>query len=523
VVKEPRQGLDWFSAELIDILPAAVYVCDADAVIVAYNQRAAELWARNPKLGDTDLKFCGSYKLFLPDGAYLPHSETPMAAVLRTGNAARDQEVVIERPDGSCVTVLVNIAPIFDAGGTLIGAVNCFQDLSAHKNAEREQVDLREELHHAHKIQALGELTGGIAHDFNNLLSEITGSLDLIRRRLDDGRTDGVDRLIEGAAKSAQRAGVLTHRLLAFARRQSLDMKATDVNALVVGMAEMLRGTLGEDITFETRTKADLWPALTDANQLDSALLNLVINARDAMPTGGRLTVETMNTRLDEAHALTDGVQAGDYVTIAVSDTGWGMPAEVIAKAFDPFFTTKPIGQGTGLGLSMIHGFVKQSGGHIHIESEVGRGSSVKLYLRRAMQDAEQPNDIFKPGPPRGQGETVLVVDDNEMLRSLMTEVVAELGYRYLEAADAHTAVPILKSAQPIDLLVTDVGLPIINGRELAEIARQHRPELKVLYVTGYAANAAARSEPLAPGMGMLAKPFTLDTLSAKMRALLES
>jgi PAS domain S-box-containing protein len=523
-VKKPRQGLDWFSTDLIEILPAAVYVCDADAVIVAYNRRAAELWGRAPKLGDTDLKYCGSAKLFHPDGTYLPHAETPMAVVLRTGTAARDQEAIIERPDGTRVTVLVNIAPIFDAGGTLTGAVNCFQDLSAHKQAEQEQVHLREDLHQAQKILALGELTGGIAHDFNNLLSEITGSLDLVRRRLADGRTDGIDRLIEGASKSAHRAGVLTHRLLAFARRQSLDIKATDVNALVVGMEEMLRRTLGENITFKTVPKGDLWPALTDANQLDSVLLNLVINARDAMPTGGRVTIETMNTQLSEADVRRmDGVQAGDYVMVKVSDTGCGMPADVIAKAFDPFFTTKPVGQGTGLGLSTIYGFVKQSGGHVRIDSKVGRGSSVKLYLRRATHVAEQPNDFLEPDAPQGQGETVLVVDDNDALRSVMTEVVKELGYRFLEAPDATTAVPILKSAQPIDLLLTDVGLPIINGRQLAEIARQHRPDLKVLYVTGYASTAAVRREYLAPGMEVLAKPFTLDTLSAKMRALLKS
>ena len=519
-----RSALEWLSTDLIEILPAAVYVCNAEAVVVSYNRRASELWGRSPKLGDTDLKFCGAHKLFRPDGTYMAHRETPMEHVLRTGEAARDQEVAIERPDGSRVTVLVNIAPLFDRSGTLIGAVNCFQDLSAHQQAEKDQVQLREDLHQAQKIQSLGELTGGIAHDFNNLINEITGSLDLIRLRIKAGRTDGIDRFIEGASKSAQRAGDLTHRLLAFARRQSLDTKSADVNALIVGIEEMLRRTLGENVSFETALKADLWPALTDANQLESVLLNLAINARDAMSGGGRLTIETMNTHLDENYVRTrDDAQVGDYVMIGVSDTGCGMPAEVVAKAFDPFFTTKPIGQGTGLGLSMIYGFVKQSGGHVRIYSEVGQGSSVKLYLRRAAHDAEQLDEVVKPDAPRGQGQTVLVVDDNETLRSVMTEVVKELGYNSVEAGDAPAAISILKSGQPIDLLVTDVGLPIVNGRQLAEIARERRPGLKVLFVTGYAPNAAVRGEFLVPGMEMLTKPFSVEALGTKMQALLQT
>ena len=522
--KPAQPALDWFSTDLIEILPAAVYVCDADAVVVSYNRRAAELWGRAPKLGDTDLKFCGAHKLFRPDGSLLPHRETPMEMVLRTGKIARDHEVIIEQPDGSRLTVLVNIAPIFDDRGALIGAVNCFQDLSAHQQSEAENAQLREALHQAQKIQALGQLTGGIAHDFNNLMGEITGSLDLIQRRLDAGRTDGIDGFVAGATKAAGRAGTLTHRLLAFARQQSLDIRSMDINALVVGMGEVFRRTLGEDIAFDTMLKADLWPALTDANQLDAVLLNLVVNARDAMPQGGRLTIETSNTHLDEAYArLHDDVEAGDYVMIGVSDTGCGMPESVIARAFDPFFTTKPIGQGTGLGLSMTYGFAKQLGGHLRIYSEVGQGSSVKLYLRRGTRDAEKPGEILKALTPAGQGETILVVDDNEALRSVMMEVVTELGYRGLDAPDAKVAIEILKSNQPINLLVTDVGLPNMNGRQLAEIARQQRPALKVLFVTGYAEHAAVRGEFLGSGMEMLTKPITLTAFSTKIQALLTS
>ena len=520
--KHTPPTLNWFSADLIEILPAAVYVCDADGVVVSYNKRATELWGRAPKLGDTDVKFCGSHKLFRADGTFLPHHETPMEQVLRTGRPAREQEAVIEQPGGSRLTVLVNIAPLFDERGTLTGAVNCFQDLSARRQSEQERLQLREDLHQAQKIQALGELTGGIAHDFNNLLGEITGSLDLMRRRIDAGRTDGIGGFIASAISSADRAGVLTHRLLAFARQQSLDIKPLDVNALVVGMGDIFRRTLGENIAFDMMLKGDLWPALTDANQLDSVLLNLVVNARDAMPLGGRLTLETTNIQIDAAHSgLHDDVAAGDYVMIGVSDTGCGMPASVIAKAFDPFFTTKPIGQGTGLGLSMTHGFAKQSGGYVRIYSEVGQGSSVKLYLRRGMRDAEQPGEIVTPPAQQGQGEAILIVDDNETLRSVMVQAVTELGYCGLDAPDAKGAIVILQSKQKIKLLVTDVGLPNMNGRQLAEIAHKLRPELKVLFITGYAQNAAVRGEFLGPGMQMLTKPFSLLALSTKIEELL--
>jgi signal transduction histidine kinase/CheY-like chemotaxis protein len=522
-VTNSKSALKWISTDLIELLPASVYVCDARGAITSYNRRAAEVWGRNPKLGDSESKFCGSHKLYRLDGTFLPHAETPMAHTLKSGEAACDQEVIIEKLDGSRVTVLVNIAPLFDGKGALIGAINCFQDLSAHNQSEAERAQMREELHQAQKIQALGELTGGIAHDFNNLINEITGSLDLIRLRIKAGRTDEIDRFVEGASKAAHRAGELTHRLLAFARRQSLDTKATDVNALIVGMKDILRRTLGENVAFDSTLDAELWPALTDANQFESALLNLVINARDAMPAGGRLTVGTSNAHLDEAYVRTrDDARVGDHVMISVADTGCGMSEEIVAKAFEPFFTTKPTGHGTGLGLSMIYGFVKQSGGHVRIESELGRGSCIKLYLRRAAHDAEQPSEIAKSDAPRGQGQTVLVVDDNETLRSVMTEVVKELGYNSLEAPDAPTAISILKSAQPIDLFVTDVGLPNMNGRQLAEIALERRPGLKVLFITGYAANAMVREEFLAPGMEMLTKPFSVEALGTKLEALLK-
>jgi signal transduction histidine kinase/CheY-like chemotaxis protein len=404
------------------------------------------------------------------------------------------------------------------------GLLYCVARDVTDRNAQAAALEKAEEqLRQSQKMEAVGQLTGGIAHDFNNLLTGITGSLDIIKRRLDSGRIQDIDRFMDAALTSAKRAAALTHRLLAFARRQSLDTKSSDINGIIAGLEDMLRRALMENITFEIELQSDLWYALTDANQLENALLNLSINARDAMPKGGRLTIRTENVTLDSAYASrNDGVEAGDYVLIRVTDTGSGMPPEVIAKAFEPFFTTKPIGQGTGLGLSMIYGFLKQSGGHVRIDSEVGRGTTINLYLRRATQAEEVAEaDSVIPAQP-GQGETILVVEDDATVRLLVTEVLKTLGYRYLEAEDAKSAIPLLSGDLPIDLLITDVGLPNMNGRQLAEIARTHRPALKVLFVTGYAQNAMARGGFLAPGMDMINKPFALDVLSAKISEMIE-
>ncbi len=426
------------------------------------------------------------------------------------------QELAITLPTGQRIFDFA-MRPVVGQTGAVIAIVPEAMEITERRAAE-------EQLRQSQKMEALGHLTGGIAHDFNNLLTGITGSLDLIRRRLDAGRTDDLARFMEAATTSAQRAAALTHRLLAFARRQSLDTRPTDVNALVICLEDMLHRTLGESVALETTLRADVWPALTDANQLESALLNLVINARDAMPNAGSLTIETKNADLDDAYALGNAdVTAGEYVEIAVSDTGSGMPPDVVAQAFDPFFTTKPIGQGTGLGLSMIYGFVKQSGGHVRIYSEVGRGTTVKLYLRRApVSDATVAASGQDEDAPRGQGETVLVVEDDETVRLLVTEVLTELGYQFVEAAEARAAIAVLESAQQVDLLVTDVGLPAMNGRQLAEIARQLRPGLRVLFITGYAEKAAVRGGFLEPGMEMMSKPFDLEALGLKIRQLLE-
>ena len=403
------------------------------------------------------------------------------------------------------------------------GYVYCTgRDITAERAAEVELAAAQEALRQSQKMEAIGQLTGGIAHDFNNLLTGIIGSLDIVRRRMAADRFDEVPRFMDAASASAQRAGALTHRLLAFARRQSLDIRPNDINRLVANMEDLLHRTLGEHIELKCLLAPDIWTAFTDANQLESAVLNLAINARDAMQDGGRLTIETTNVHLDAAYtSRQDDVDPGDYVVVAVSDTGSGMPADVLAKAIAPFFTTKPVGEGTGLGLSMVYGFAKQSRGHLRIYSEVGHGTTVKLYLPRALQDAVVLERRAEAAP-RGQGETILVVEDDATVRLVLADALEELGYNVLLASDARPAIPILKSDRRIDLMVSDVMLPHINGRKLAEIARVSRPDLKVLFVTGYAENATFRGDFLDPGMDMLTKPFALDNLGAKVRAMIE-
>jgi PAS domain S-box-containing protein len=403
------------------------------------------------------------------------------------------------------------------------GYVYCTgRDITAEREAEIELAAAQDALRHSQKMEAIGQLTGGIAHDFNNLLTGIIGSLDIIRRRMASGRLDEIPRFMDAASASAQRAGALTHRLLAFARRQSLDIRPNDVNRVIGNMEDLLHRTLGEHIQLECSLGAEVWTAFTDVNQLESAVLNLALNARDAMPDGGKLTIETANARLDAAYTSRQGdVEPGDYVVIGISDTGSGMAADVVAKAIDPFFTTKPVGKGSGLGLSMVYGFAKQSRGHLRIYSEVGHGTTVKLYLLRALQDAVILEKAARDAP-RGQGETILVVEDDATVRMILSDVLEELGYNVLLASDARPAIPILQSDRRIDLMVSDVILPHINGRKLAEIARASRPDLKVLFVTGYAENATFRGDFLDAGMDMLTKPFALDALGAKVRAMIE-
>ncbi|KTB64879.1 MULTISPECIES: ATP-binding protein [Pseudomonas] len=381
-----------------------------------------------------------------------------------------------------------------------------------------------EALRQSQKMEAVGQLTGGIAHDFNNMLTGIIGSLELLRRRVARGKLDDLDSLIDLGVTSANRAAGLTHRLLAFSRRQSLDSKPVEINQLVSSMGELLQRSINESIALDMRLSDELWTAEADPNQLESALLNLVINARDAMPSGGSLTVETTNRHLDNVFTAAYGtLLPGDYVELSVSDTGCGIPESLLGRVFDPFFTTKPIGQGTGLGLSMIYGFARQSHGHVTIHSEVGKGTTVSLFLPRFIGE-RVADAVVNPAllPFANAGETVLIVEDDAAVRLLVSAVLKELGYAFVEAGDANTAVPIIQSDQRIDLLISDVGLPGMNGRQLAEIGRQLRPELKVLFITGYAEHAAVRGGFLDPGMQLITKPFTFDLLTAKVREMIK-
>ena len=424
------------------------------------------------------------------------------------------------RKDGTRFWASVVIDALHDEDGTLVGFAKITRDMTEKRQAQQAIDETRGALAQAQKMEAIGQLTGGIAHDFNNLLTAILGSIELLQRRKSCAGVDA-ERFLAAAQIAAQRGADLTHRLLAFARKQTLAPKPTNINQLVGGISELLRRTLGESIAIETVLAGGVWRTIIDPNQLENALLNLAVNARDAMPGGGRLTVETGNTYLDEDYAAMSGdVQAGQYVMIAVSDTGTGMSKEVAARAFEPFFTTKAEGQGTGLGLSQVFGFIKQSDGHVKLYSESEQGTVVKLYLPRDVADAP-PDDEPPPSESRapvGNGETVLVVEDDAQVRSYSTEAVSELGFRVLAAADAEEALRLLDRNPEIAVLFTDVGLPGMNGRRLAEEAVRRRSELKLLFTTAYARNAIVHHGLLDRGVHLLPKPFTFDALARKLR-----
>jgi nitrogen-specific signal transduction histidine kinase/CheY-like chemotaxis protein len=382
---------------------------------------------------------------------------------------------------------------------------------------------LEQQLRQSQKMEAVGQLTGGLAHDFNNLLTGIMGSLEMLRLRVGQGRFGELDRYMETAHGATRRAAALTHRLLAFSRRQTLEPSATDANRLVMGMLELIRSTVGPAVHVEVRSETHLWLTQVDPNQLENALLNLCINARDAMAAGGTLTISTKNAVLQGKQAVDFDLPPGEYLTLSVADTGSGMSSDVIAHAFDPFFTTKPMGKGTGLGLSMIYGFARQSGGTVHIQSELKVGTRMTLYLPRsaaAATGAATANP--RAALTGGRGETVLVIDDEPAIRSLIVEVLQDLGYITLDAADGASGLQVLQSNPQIDLLITDVGLPGgINGRQVADAGRSLRPGLKVLFITGYAHNATAWEEQLEPGMHLLTKPFTMDELTVRITSLI--
>ena len=408
------------------------------------------------------------------------------------------------------------------AEGDLVYAYG--RDITAEKRGRDELARAQEALRQSQKMEAVGQLTGGLAHDFNNLLAGISGSLEVIEALLVQGRLGNIERYIKMAQGSTRRAAALTQRLLAFSRRQTLDPRPTDINRLVSGMEDLIRRTVGPDVDVEVVGAGGLWLTRVDAPQLENALLNLCLNAKDAMaPGGGRLTIETANKWLDERAAADRELSPGQYVSLCVTDTGTGMEPEVVRRAFDPFFTTKPLGEGTGLGLSMVYGFARQSGGQVRIYSELGRGTTMCIYLPRHLgpHDTTGESEVLNV-TEFGDGETVLVIEDEPTVRVLITDLLQENGYKPLAAADSTTGLKILQSEVRIDLLITDVGLPGgMNGRQIADAARVSRPDLKVLFITGYAENAAVGNGHLEAGMAILTKPFVMADLVKKVRTMI--
>jgi signal transduction histidine kinase len=436
-----------------------------------------------------------------------PFHPTTLASIVRTAIRGRrrqyDARSRLEELSGLATTLEQRVAT----------------EINARAKAE-------ETLRQSQKMEAVGQLTGGIAHDFNNLLTGIGGSLERIKNQTAQGRLDQVDRYIVAAQSAVKRAAALTHRLLAFSRRQTLDPKPTNVNRLIGEMEDLIRRTVGPSVQMEVIGAGGLWSTLVDPNQLENALLNLCINARDAMPNGGRLTIETANKWLDERAAKERELPPGQYVSLCVTDTGTGMTPTVMAHVFEPFFTTKPFGQGTGLGLSMIYGFARQSGGQIRIYTELGKGTTMCLYLPRHDHNAEQEDGFSEvyQDTPAGDGEVVMVIDDEPTIRMLISEILEEQGYATIEASDGPSGMRLLRSSARIDLLITDVGLPNgMNGRQVADAARELRPGLKVLFITGYAENAVVGNGHLEKGMQVIAKPFEMDALARKIREIIES
>jgi len=443
----------------------------------------------------------------------LPEAEAVMGR-LAAGEAVSGFEARAPHADGGYRWISWSSVP----EGKAIYAVG--RDVTAEREAAEALRRAEEALRQAQKMEAVGQLTGGIAHDFNNMLQGMIGSLDLIRKRVEAGRTADIGHFLDAAMASAERAAALTHRLLAFSRRQALDPRPLELNPLIASMVDLLHRTLGEQIELKLSPAADAWPTLCDRNQLENAIINLVINARDAMPDGGAVSISSGNALLE----ATDDGQAGDYVCLSVADTGCGMTPDVAVRVFDPFFTTKPIGQGTGLGLSMIYGFVRQSGGRVEIDTREGAGTTVRLYLPRHQGPMEEAKAVERVAEPHeaDAGEVVLVVEDDQVVRELIVEELGELGYRTLQADDGPAGLELLRADGRIDLLVTDIGLPGLNGRQMASAGRETREGLKVLFMTGYAQNALGGELELETGMELITKPFAMGELAARVRTIIE-
>jgi signal transduction histidine kinase len=510
--------------ELLDSVTALVAAVGNDYRYLAMNKAYADRFERRigvrPQVGDSLLELMKVQR------------EQLAMSGSRWSRALAGEEFTLIEPTAASEGDFdrhyeITYTSLRDPSGQVIGAFQYAQDVSERLRDQKRLSEAEESLRQSQKMEAVGQLTGGIAHDFNNLLTGIIGSLDMMQRKLARGQQIDVNAYVSAAMTAANRAAALTHRLLAFSRRQALDPRPVHVSRLILGMEDLLRRTLGEAIGLEFLETGTVWLTRCDQNQLESALLNLTINARDAMPQGGKLIIETSNEQLADPHeAKLRDVMTGDYIAISVSDNGVGMSPEVMSRAFDPFFTTKPIGQGTGLGLSMIYGFTRQSGGYAKIQSDLGKGTTVKLYLPRyhgEHESSQEPETAPVALLPAAREEVVLVVEDEQVVRDLVVDLLAELGYRSLQAVDGPSGLAILLSDVRIDLLISDVGLPGFNGRQLADAACAHRSELKVLFITGYAHNAAVSNDLLAPGMQMITKPFALETLAERIRDMIGS
>jgi len=423
----------------------------------------------------------------------------------------------------------VVINPIYESDGNLLGYAKITRDITERRATQTALQRAQERLVQAQKMEGIGQLTGGVAHDFNNLLTVIIGNLESAQRHMASSGADAgrLGRSVDNAMRGAQRAASLTQRLLAFSRRQPLEPKPVDLSRLVSGMSDLLRRTLGEQIAIETVLAGNPWRVHVDPNQLEVSILNLAVNGRDAMPDGGKLTIETANVHLDETYAATQAeMTAGQYVVISITDTGAGMTREVLARAFEPFYTTKDVGHGTGLGLSQVYGFVRQSGGNVRIYSEVGHGTTVKIYLPRLHANDEPlaAPDIEASAPKSSGDQTILVVEDEEDVRAHTTSILRELGYHVIEAATGATALHMLRNHADVALLFTDVGLPGgMNGKQLADAARELRPDLRILFTTGYARDAIVHDGRLDPGVALLPKPFTYAAVASKLSDMLDA
>ena len=441
--------------------------------------------------------------------------KTMAGGLIDSGDLELEYRIV--HPDGGIRWVLSRGHTYFNSAGVPIRRTGVGVEMTAQRLLEQQ---LRQSL----KMEAVGQLTGGLAHDFNNMLTGVVGSLNMLRLRIDQGRVHETGRYLDAAETASLRAAALTHRLLAFSRRQTLAPTATDISGLVAGMLELIQSTVGPAVHVEFQCEATLWLSLVDANQLENALLNLCINARDAMGAEGSLNIRTSACSLSASEAADRDLPAGEYLLLSVRDNGSGMSSDVIAHAFDPFFTTKPMGEGTGLGLSMIHGFVRQSGGNVYIESFPGVGTTMTLLLPRSLVDTVTPKVVMKSSglALAKSNEAVLVIDDDDTIRMLATDVLRDAGYTVYEAEDGPGGLQVLESGKQINLLVTDVGLPGgINGRQVADAGRRLRPDLTVLFITGYVQDARSWESMLEPGMHLMTKPFQMEELLSRVSTLL--